>query len=63
MSLMLWSASYEAAIIADRIPNSNLEIIEKAGHNAFEERPKEVSYLIKKFVTKKQSEIGVISRP
>jgi proline iminopeptidase len=40
------------AVIADRLPNARLEIIEKAGHNAFEERPKEVANLVKNFVTK-----------
>jgi proline iminopeptidase len=44
------------SIIADRIPNSELEIIERAGHNAFEERPKEVASLVKNFIAKAQSE-------
>ena len=44
------------SIMADRIPNSELEIIERAGHNAFEERPKEVACLVKNFIVKPQSE-------
>jgi proline iminopeptidase len=45
------------SIIADRIPDSELEIIEKAGHNAFEERPKEVACLVKQFIAKAQSKV------
>jgi proline iminopeptidase len=45
------------SIIADRIPNSELEIIEEAGHNAFEERPKEVVRLVKDFIAKAQSKV------
>lgn len=38
------------AVIADKIPNAWLEIIEKAGHNAANERPHEVMRLVKKFI-------------
>jgi proline iminopeptidase len=38
------------AIIADKIPNSRLEIIEKAGHNTANERPIEVMRLVKNFI-------------
>jgi proline iminopeptidase len=38
------------AIIADKIPNSRLEIIEKGGHNTPNERPIEVMRLVKNFI-------------
>ena len=38
------------ALIADRLPNARLEIIEKAGHSVGE-RPKEIIRLIKDFIT------------
>lgn len=38
------------ALIADRLPNARLEIIEKAGHSV-SERPKEIIRLIKDFIT------------
>jgi proline iminopeptidase len=38
------------ALIADRLPNARLEIIEKAGHSV-SERPKEIIRLIKNFIT------------
>jgi proline iminopeptidase len=38
------------ALLADRLPNARLEIIEKAGHSA-SERPKEIIRLIKEFIT------------
>jgi proline iminopeptidase len=37
------------ALIADRLPNARLEIIERAGHSA-SERPKEIIRLIKNFI-------------
>ena len=37
-------------LIADRLPNARLEIIEKAGHSPAE-RPKEIIRLIKDFIT------------
>jgi proline iminopeptidase len=39
------------ALIADRLPNARLEIIERAGHNTPEERPKEIVRLVKAFIT------------
>lgn len=50
------------SIIADRIPHSQIEIIEKAGHNAFEERPKEVARLVKDFIAKTKSEFEITAR-
>lgn len=38
------------ALVADRLPNARLEIIEKAGHSA-SEQPKEIIRLIKDFIT------------
>ena len=38
------------ALIADRLPNGRLEIIEKAGHTAGE-RPKEIIRLVRDFIT------------
>ena len=38
------------AILADRIPNAQLELIERAGHNAPMERPAEVIEAIKRFL-------------
>jgi pimeloyl-ACP methyl ester carboxylesterase len=38
------------AILADRLPNARLEIIERAGHNAHMERPAEVVEAIKRFL-------------
>lgn len=38
------------AILADRLPNAQLEIIERAGHNAPMERPEEVIAIIKRFI-------------
>lgn len=38
------------AIIADKIPDARLEIIERAGHNAATERPEEVMRLVKNFI-------------
>jgi pimeloyl-ACP methyl ester carboxylesterase len=38
------------AILADRIPNAQLEIIERAGHNAPMERPAEVIEVIERFL-------------
>jgi proline iminopeptidase len=39
------------AILADRIPNTRMEIIECAGHNPHMERPAEVIQIIKSFIT------------
>jgi proline iminopeptidase len=39
------------AILADRLPNAQLEIIECAGHNPQVERPAEVIEIIKSFIT------------
>jgi hypothetical protein len=36
--------------VADRIPISKIEIIESAGYNAFEERPKEFTDLVRNFM-------------
>lgn len=41
------------AIMADRLPNARLEIIERAGHNAHTERPAEVTQAIQDFMTKR----------
>jgi proline iminopeptidase len=38
------------AILADRLPNARLEIIERAGHNAHEERPAEVVGITRPFL-------------
>jgi pimeloyl-ACP methyl ester carboxylesterase len=38
------------AILADRLPNAQLELIERAGHNAQMERPAEVIEAIRRFV-------------
>jgi proline iminopeptidase len=38
------------AILADRLPNAQLEIVERAGHNPHMERPAEVIELIKSFI-------------
>jgi pimeloyl-ACP methyl ester carboxylesterase len=39
------------AILADRLPNAQLEIIERAGHNAQMERPAEVVEVVRRFLT------------
>jgi hypothetical protein len=39
------------AILADRLPNARLDIIERAGHNPQDERPKEVLDAIRRFLT------------
>jgi proline iminopeptidase len=39
------------AILADRLPNARLEIIERAGHNAPTERPAEVIQAVRDFMT------------
>jgi proline iminopeptidase len=39
------------AILADRLRNARLEIIERAGHNPQDERPKEVLDVIRRFLT------------
>jgi len=39
------------AILADRIPNAQLEIVERAGHNPQDERPAEVIEVIRRFLT------------
>jgi proline iminopeptidase len=38
------------AILADRLPHAQLEIIERAGHNAHDERPREVIDVVKRFM-------------
>lgn len=38
------------AILADRLPNAQLEIIEQAGHNAPQERPAEVIEAVRRFM-------------
>jgi proline iminopeptidase len=38
------------AILADRLPNASLEIIERAGHNPQMERPAEVIEILRSFV-------------
>ncbi len=38
------------AILADRLPNAQLELIERAGHNAPTERPAEVIQAVKRFI-------------
>jgi proline iminopeptidase len=38
------------AILADRLPNAQLELIERAGHNAPSERPAEVIAAIRRFL-------------
>jgi proline iminopeptidase len=38
------------AILADRLPNAQLEIIERAGHNAPEEQPAEVIEAVRRFM-------------
>jgi len=37
-------------MLADRIPNAQLEIIERAGHNAPMERPDEVTEIVRRFM-------------
>ena len=39
------------AILADRIPNAQLEIVERAGHNPQDERPAEVIEVIRRVLT------------
>ena len=39
------------AILADRIPNAHLEIIERAGHSPYAERAAEVIGIIRRFIT------------
>jgi proline iminopeptidase len=39
------------AILADRLPNAELVLIERAGHNAPMERPEEVMTVLKSFIT------------
>ena len=41
------------AILADRIPNAQLEIIERAGHNPQMERPAAVIQIIKRFLAQR----------
>jgi proline iminopeptidase len=38
------------AILADRLPNAQLELIERAGHNAQMERPAEVIEIVRRFL-------------
>jgi len=41
-------------ILADRIPNAQLEIVERAGHNAPMERPDAVIRIVRRFMTTEQ---------
>lgn len=43
------------AILADRLPHARLEIIERAGHNAPEERPAEVAAAVERFLSSNSS--------
>lgn len=43
--------SEHQAILADRLPNAQLEIIERAGHNAHVERAPEVIGIVRRFMT------------
>jgi proline iminopeptidase len=45
------SPSEHDAILADRLPNARLEIVECAGHNPHEERSAEVIEIIRRFLT------------
>jgi proline iminopeptidase len=47
------------AILADRLPNARLEIIERAGHNPQDERPKEVLDAIRRFLTTAHEAAGL----
>ncbi len=38
------------AILADRLPDAQLELIERAGHNAQMERPAEVIEVVRRFL-------------
>jgi pimeloyl-ACP methyl ester carboxylesterase len=49
------------AILADRLPNAKLEIIEQAGHNAPMERPAEVADVIKRFFGQRESRLSPIN--
>jgi pimeloyl-ACP methyl ester carboxylesterase len=44
------SPSEHDAIIADRLPNATLEIIERAGHLAHEEQTAEVLRVLRRFL-------------
>jgi proline iminopeptidase len=44
------SPSEHVAILADRLPDARLEIVERAGHNAHAERPAEVIGIIDSFL-------------
>jgi pimeloyl-ACP methyl ester carboxylesterase len=44
------------AILADRLPNAQLELIERAGHNAPMERPAEVIEVVKRFMARVNSD-------
>ena len=43
------------AIVADRLPNAELEIIECAGHNAHDEQSAEVIGIVRRFLTATRS--------
>ena len=45
------SPAEHVAIVADRMPDARLEIIERAGHNAHDERKEQVIPLIREFMT------------
>ncbi len=48
------------AILADRLPNAQLELIERAGHNAHMERPAEVIEVVERFMVRADPDFGVI---
>lgn len=51
------------AILADRIPNAQLEIIEQAGHNAPMEQPAQVIQIIKRFVLTANQAAAEVMQP
>ena len=44
------SPSEHDAILADRLPDARLEIVERAGHNPHDERPAEVMAAVRRFL-------------
>lgn len=50
------SPSEHAAIVADRLPDARLEIIERAGHNAHDERSADVIGIIRSFMAETHKE-------
>jgi proline-specific peptidase len=47
------------AILADRLPNAQLELIERAGHNAHAERSAEVTEAVRRFMPRLESLSGI----